>query len=218
MELTFFWMLVAYFMGSLSSAVLISKLMNFPDPREHGSKNPGATNVLRLAGKQAALYVLVGDVLKGVLPVALSVLTQAPGWGQSLVGLAAFLGHVYPVFFQFKGGKGVATALGAFLVFSPVLTATLALIWGSTLWVTRYVSLASILTAVCALFLGFWLASENIIGVLLIALGIILRHFSNILRLIEGEEPKLGEHFPSADELLSAEDALEKDETASNGS
>ena len=156
----FFWQFVAivggYLLGSVSFAVLVSRVFGLNDPRSYGSGNPGATNVLRSGSKAAAIAVLVLDVLKGLLPVAL-VNDVGPGLGlgpgsgaAALAGLAAFIGHLYPVFFGFKGGKGVATALGVVLALSPWLALAVLVVFGVVLAATRYVSLASMSAAAAA--------------------------------------------------------------------
>ncbi|WP_066273293.1 glycerol-3-phosphate 1-O-acyltransferase PlsY [Hydrogenophaga palleronii] len=195
--------LAAYLIGSLSFAVLVSRLMGLNDPRTYGSKNPGATNVLRSGNKAAAVITLLLDALKGWLPVvAVKWWGEAYGLGEgtvALVGLAAFLGHLYPVFFRFQGGKGVATAAGVIVGFQPWLGLAALVTWVIIAFFFRYSSLASIVTAVFApaYFLfghrvawdapGVQVLSLAVMGVLLI-----WRHSENINRLLAGTESKLG--------------------------
>ena len=195
--------LVGYLIGSLSFAVIVSRLMGLSDPRTFGSKNPGATNVLRSGSKVAAILTLLLDAAKGWLPVAL-VKWYGPAYGLgdgtlALVGLAAFLGHVFPVFFRFSGGKGVATALGVLLGFSGWLGLATALIWLLMAVVFRYSSLASITAALLVPVVyvlgdgGLWLMRKNVaLGVAVMSLLLLYRHAENINRLIKGTESKLG--------------------------
>ena len=195
--------LAAYLIGSLSFAVIVSRLMGLNDPRSYGSKNPGATNVLRSGNKAAAVVTLLLDALKGWLPVV-----AAAWWGEpyglgdgtvALVGLAAFLGHLFPVFFRFQGGKGVATAAGVIIGFQPWLGLAALLTWVIVAYFFRYSSLASIVTAVFAP--AFYLFGDRVAwnapGVMVLSLavmGVLLvwRHADNINRLLAGKESKLG--------------------------
>jgi glycerol-3-phosphate acyltransferase PlsY len=183
---------VAYLLGSLSSAVIVCRLMGLPDPRNEGSKNPGATNVLRLGGKNAAVLTLLGDVFKGVLAVLLARLFGVHGFWLALVALAAFIGHIFPVFFQFKGGKGVATAFGAIIALSFPLGMVGAITWLLVLVFSRYSSLAALVSAVflpvyCMLFADF----SYLIPILIMSGIIIWRHWDNIQRLKAGTETKV---------------------------
>ncbi|MDZ4359050.1 MAG: glycerol-3-phosphate 1-O-acyltransferase PlsY [Variovorax sp.] len=193
----------AYLIGSLSFAVLVSRLMGLNDPRTYGSKNPGATNVLRSGNKAAAVITLLLDALTGWLPVvAVKWWGQAYGLGDgtvALVGLAAFLGHLYPVFFRFQGGKGVATAAGVILGFEPWLGLAALATWLIIAFFFRYSSLASIVTAVFApaYFLLGHRVAWNAPGVMVLSLAVmglllVWRHSENINRLIAGTESKLG--------------------------
>ena len=195
--------LAAYLIGSLSFAVLVSRLMGLNDPRTYGSKNPGATNVLRSGNKAAAVITLLLDALKGWLPVvAVKVWGDAFGLGNgtvALVGLAAFLGHLYPVFFRFQGGKGVATAAGVILAFEPWLGLAALATWVIIAVFFRYSSLASIVTAVFApvfYLLGNGVAwnAPRLMVLSLAVMGVLLiwRHAENINRLLAGKESKLG--------------------------
>ncbi len=194
---------LAYLIGSLSFAVVVSRVMGLNDPRTYGSKNPGATNVLRSGSKKAAIVTLLLDALKGWLPVVL-----VKGWGDAwglgdgtvaLVGLAAFLGHLWPVFFGFHGGKGVATAAGVIVGFEPWLGLASLLTWVIVAYAFRYSSLASIVTAIFApAFYLFghhvaWNApSVMILSLAVMGLLLVWRHAENINRLLAGKESKLG--------------------------
>lgn len=195
--------LLAYLTGSLSFAVVVSRVMGLADPRTYGSKNPGATNVLRSGSKAAAVVTLLLDAFKGWLPVFI-VKTWGERWGLgdgtvALVGLAAFVGHLWPVFFRFQGGKGVATAAGVILAFEPWLGLAALATWVIVAFFSRYSSLASIVTAVFApVFYLFgngvaWRAPREL-ALSLAAMGLLLvwRHAENINRLIAGKESKLG--------------------------
>ena len=196
--------LIAYLVGSLSFAVIVSRAMGLSDPRTYGSGNPGATNVLRSGSKPAAIVTLLLDAAKGWLPVML-VKWFGPAWdlsegAQALAGLAAFLGHLYPVFFAFKGGKGVATAVGVLLAFQPLLALATLLTFAIIVFFTRYVSLASMVAAVFAP--AYYLIGDGVAWtasgaktLALIAMGLLLiwRHRENIQRLLAGTESKLGQ-------------------------
>ncbi len=195
--------IAGYLMGSLSFAVIVSRVMGLSDPRTFGSKNPGATNVLRSGNKAAAILTLLLDAAKGWLPVVL-VKWYGPTYGlgdgtMAMVGLAAFLGHVFPVFFRFVGGKGVATALGVLLGLSGWLGLATALIWVAVAALFRYSSLASISAALLApvvYVLGdgaLWITSKSVtVAVGVMALFLLYRHAENINRLIKGTESRLG--------------------------
>lgn len=196
-------LLTAYLMGSLSFAVIVSRIMGLNDPRSYGSKNPGATNVLRSGSKKAAILTLLLDAVKGWLPVAL-VQTFGPelGWGAglaALAGLAAFLGHLYPVFFGFVGGKGVATAVGVLVGVNSVLALACLLTFAIVVFFSRYVSLASMVAAVFApAYYVFgngvaWEASApEVLSLAVMAILLVWRHRENINRLLAGTESKLG--------------------------
>jgi glycerol-3-phosphate acyltransferase PlsY len=188
----------AYLVGSLSFAVIISRLFGLADPRSYGSKNPGATNVLRSGHRAAAILTLAFDALKGYVPVVVA-LYFAPrfGFGETtiaFVGLAAFLGHLWPVFFRFEGGKGVATAAGVLLALNPWLGAATLLTWAIIAAFFRYSSLASIVSALFAPFyqLLIWDASPIALAIAVMSLLLIWRHSGNIRKLLAGTESKLG--------------------------
>lgn len=183
--------LLAYLIGSISSAMVVSKWMTLPDPRTVGSGNPGATNVLRVGGKKAGVLTLLGDTLKGYLPVFLTVYLHLPDSFTAMIALAVFLGHLYPVFFGFKGGKGVATCFGVLLAIHPLLALAVLVIWIITFAMFRYSSLAA-LTAV-AMGLIYGAASlPHPVYLAFFVMGIFLfwRHRANIQRLLKGVEPK----------------------------
>ncbi|MEF7613976.1 glycerol-3-phosphate 1-O-acyltransferase PlsY [Aquincola sp. MAHUQ-54] len=188
----------AYAVGSLSFAVIISRVMGLSDPRSYGSGNPGATNVLRSGNRKAALLTLVFDALKGYLPV-LAALLLAPrmGWGETTVaavGLAAFVGHLWPVFFRFQGGKGVATAAGVLLALNPLLGAGTLATWLVIAYFFRYSSLASLVAAAFAPFyqLLVWGPGPTAIAVAVMSLLLVWRHAGNIRKLMNGTESKIG--------------------------
>jgi len=196
--------LASYLLGSLSFAVIVSRLMGLNDPRSYGSKNPGATNVLRSGSKKAAILTLLLDAFKGWLPVAL-LLAWGPAQGlgpevAALAGLAAFLGHLYPVFFGFAGGKGVATAVGVVIGVHGTLALATVLTFAIILYFSRYVSLASMVAAVFApvfYLLGdgvVWQATATeVLSLLAMAMLLVWRHRENIHRLLAGTESKLGQ-------------------------
>jgi glycerol-3-phosphate acyltransferase PlsY len=182
----------AYLIGSLSSAIILCKLAGLPDPRSEGSGNPGATNVLRIAGKKLAATVLILDVVKGIIPVAIATLLGFSTTWIAATAFAAFLGHLYPVFFQFKGGKGVATALGGFLALSLPLAGAILLSWLVVFVISRVSSLSAIIAAALGPVYSLWLIdSVNARWIILVmAMMLLYRHRSNIQRLLSGEEGK----------------------------
>jgi len=186
--------LAAYLLGSVSSAILISRLLGLPDPRTEGSRNPGATNVLRLGSKPGAVLTLVGDIAKGVLPVVAARWILDEPVLLTLAALGAFLGHLFPVYFRFEGGKGVATALGVLAAIDWQLASILIATWLVVAAVFRYSSLAALVTAAAAPIYLFWLTGEPVfvaLGVVLAAL-LFFRHSENIRRLLCGNESKIG--------------------------
>lgn len=186
--------ILAYLLGSISSAILVCRVLNLPDPRLQGSKNPGATNVLRIGGKKAAIAVLVGDVLKGTLAVVIARLAGLQNLDLAFVAVFAFLGHLYPIFFGFKGGKGVATAFGTMLGLSPLLGLICAGVWVSIAKLTKYSSLAAISTAILAPFLSLFVTNPAYFSALcVISIILLIRHRANISRLVNGTEMKIGE-------------------------
>lgn len=184
----------AYLLGSFSSAVIVCWLMGLPDPRTQGSKNPGATNVLRHGGKKAAIITLCLDILKGVVAVLIAKLITDSTLILSGVVLAVFLGHLYPVFFGFRGGKGVATAFGALTALVWTVGVTALVTWLFTAMVFRYSSLAALFAALCAPVAMYGLSGERdyILVTLLLSSLLIWRHRSNIHNLLKGKEDKIG--------------------------
>jgi len=185
--------IAAYLLGSISSAILICKLLGLPDPRSTGSHNPGATNVLRLSNKATAATVLFFDVLKGVIPVWLAFFLKIEPIYLGFIGVASCLGHMYPLFFGFKGGKAVATALGVFLPIGLSLGALLVGTWLIVAKITRYSSLAAIITVSLAPFYIYFIKPLYTYEAIMLAVLIVFRHKDNIVRLIKGTEPKLSD-------------------------
>jgi glycerol-3-phosphate acyltransferase PlsY len=195
--------LAAYLVGSLSFAVIVSRMMGLADPRTYGSQNPGATNVLRSGNKQAAIATLLFDALKGYLPVVL-VKVLGPGLGLddrvvALVAISAFIGHLWPVFFGFKGGKGVATAAGILFGVEPVLGLATLGTWVIVAFFFRYSSLAALAASLFApayYVLGdkvAWQTSEaELLAVMVMSALLLMRHKDNITRLVSGQETKIG--------------------------
>lgn len=185
--------IIAYLFGSISSAIITCKLMRLPDPRTQGSRNPGATNVLRIGGKKAAIITLLGDVLKGVIPVLAAKWYGFSTFDLTLITTAAFLGHLYPIFFRFEGGKGVATAFGCLIALAWPLGLALAATWLVMAVIFRYSSLSSLTAAILAPVYAWYLTNFDytvmcgVIGLLLI-----IRHRSNIANLFAGRENKIG--------------------------
>jgi glycerol-3-phosphate acyltransferase PlsY len=195
---TLTFVVFGYLAGSICTAIIVCRLMGLPDPRDEGSRNPGATNVLRFGGRKAAAITLAGDFLKGVLPVLLARLAGVEESGLALTALAAFLGHLYPVFFGFEGGKGVATAFGAILGLSwPVAVVTLA-IWLTMAFVVRISSLSALTAAVLAPLFGWWFGLPPAYDAAVLAMVALLvwRHRSNIRHLLAGTEDKIGTDRP----------------------
>ena len=186
--------IAGYLLGSVSSAIVVSRLMNLPDPRSEGSGNPGATNVLRLGNKVGAGLTLSSDILKGVLPVLAARWLSDDSLSVALAGAGAFFGHLFPLFFGFKGGKGVATALGVFATISLPVAGGLALTWLVVALVFRYSSMAALMSAASAPLWTWWLLATPVYTglAILLALMLILRHRANIGRLLAGTESKIG--------------------------
>ena len=196
--LTVIWPLLGYLFGSISSAILVSKLFRLEDPRSVGSGNPGATNVLRSGNKFAAALTLLGDALKGVIPVLLAQHYSGSIVIIALVSIAAFMGHLFPIFFGFKGGKGVATAIGVFVALSWKLFAVFVGVWLLTAAITRYSSLAGLMAAAATGLASFAIFNQShqlqLIGaVFWIVAFLFQRHRANVERLKSGKEPKIGQ-------------------------
>jgi len=188
--------ILAYLLGSIASAILVCKTMGLGDPRNSGSGNPGATNVLRLYGKPAAILTLAGDVLKGVIPVLLARALGTPDIIIALTGLAAFMGHLFPIFFGFHGGKGVATLIGVLIATHWMLGLTYIGTWLIAALLFRYSSLAALIAAVLTPLYTSQILSDNnyIYTTSTMCLILIWRHRSNIKNLIEGKEDKIGQN------------------------
>lgn len=192
--------LLAYLFGSISSAIIVCKLMGLKDPRSEGSKNPGATNVLRIGGRRAALITLLGDALKGFIPVFIAKLLALNPITIALLTFSAFFGHLFPIFFRFEGGKGVATTLGCLFALSWQAALAWVLTWFVVALIFRYASLASL---IASLFipLYIWHFTQNWIYLFTItgmSLLLISRHRTNIIHLFAGNEKKLGEKSRSS--------------------
>ena len=185
--------LIAYLVGSINSAIILSKVLKLPDPRTQGSKNPGATNMLRIGGKKIAAFVLLIDVWKGLSPILLAYSYTSSSLELSIIALSAFLGHVYPVFYSFKGGKGVATFIGGLIGINPLVGLSFILIWLFVAKVLNISSLsalvATLLTPIVFYFIEMDIESTGVIT--LICLWIFFTHRSNIKRLVSGEEGQI---------------------------
>ncbi|AMO83524.1 MAG: glycerol-3-phosphate 1-O-acyltransferase PlsY [Hafnia sp.] len=183
--------ILAYLCGSISSAIMVCRVAGLPDPRENGSGNPGATNVLRIGGKAAAAAVLIFDVLKGMLPVWLAYKFDVAPLYLGLTAIAACLGHIYPVFFHFRGGKGVATAFGAIAPIGWDLTGLMTVTWLLTVVLSGYSSLGAIVSALVAPFYVWWFKPQFTFPVAMLSCLILMRHHDNIQRLWRGQETKI---------------------------
>lgn len=183
----------AYLLGSLSCAIITCKIMRLPDPRQQGSGNPGATNVLRFGGKKAAIITLLGDTLKGILPVLIAKWYGFDILELSLIALAAFIGHLYPIFFGFQGGKGVATAFGCLIALAWPLGLALAATWLLMAVLFRYSSLAALVASCLAPFYAWHFTNPTYtVVVAIISMLLIYRHRNNIKNLIQGTESRIG--------------------------
>ena len=194
MMLSIVLVILAYLLGSISSAVVVCRLMGLPDPRTQGSNNPGATNVLRIGGKRAAAITLLGDSLKGLIPMVVAHLLGVDATVLAATGLAAFLGHLYPVFFGFRGGKGVATALGVqFGLWWPIGLAVAA-IWLFVAKVLKISSLAALVCMALAPVIVWLLWPEPVLVGMQLVISVLLfwRHRSNIQKLVSGREDQIG--------------------------
>lgn len=192
--IAYFLPVLAYILGSVSSAIVVTRLLGLADPRQIGSGNPGATNVLRYGGKKAAILTLLGDILKGVLPVLIARALDVPPIFLALTVLAAFLGHLFPVFHDFKGGKGVATAFGVLLALNGWVGLALVVSWMVMALTTRYSSLSAITVALLAPFYVWWFTQTLVFILVTIIMAVLLfwRHRANIENLLAGRETKIG--------------------------
>src|SRR3989344_8810022 len=185
---------LSYLLGSLSTGVIVARLFGLPDPRATGSKNPGATNLLRYGGKLAAVLTLAGDILKGVVAILVARAFTDDAAILALVGFAVFIGHLWPVFFGFHGGKGVATALGVWLAINPWVGLSLTVTWLAVAVLFRYSSLSALAAAVAAPLYVYLLMSQPAYFIAMTAMSALLvfRHRVNIQRLLAGTETKIG--------------------------
>ncbi|CAM4466908.1 MAG: putative glycerol-3-phosphate acyltransferase [Legionellaceae bacterium] len=189
---SFLCILFSYFIGSFSSAVIVCKTFGLGDPRYQGSNNPGTTNVLRIGGKKIALIVLIADILKGIIPIWIGQLLHVTDTLLVWIGFFAFLGHIYPIFFHFKGGKGVATGIGVILALSPLTAFFIIITWLIIALITRYSSLAAITsTLLTPIYAFFFMHKAHLIGISLLCLILLIKHWRNIHRLIQGTESKI---------------------------
>jgi glycerol-3-phosphate acyltransferase PlsY len=185
--------ILAYLIGSISCAIIICKITHLPDPRTQGSGNAGATNMLRFAGKKLALITLIGDISKGTIAVIIGRMLEQDGLMLGLIALSAFIGHLYPIFFKFKGGKGVATGIGGIFGLSPLLGIIAVATWMIIAFIFQYSSLASMVTFILTPFYALFLKNTAyFIPLIIIAMLIIWRHRNNIERLKKGTESKIG--------------------------
>jgi glycerol-3-phosphate acyltransferase PlsY len=184
------YILFSYLIGAISFGIVMSYLFSLPDPRTIGSKNTGATNVLRTGKKLAALLTLLGDALKGTLTVGLAQYFELPPMMVGLIALATLIGHIFPIYYGFKGGKGVATAAGILFMFSWMMGLTILAIWFGVFIIWRYSSLAAIIAGSLSPVIGFFYGIDfyQLMTSSIIALILILRHIENIKRLINGTE------------------------------
>jgi glycerol-3-phosphate acyltransferase PlsY len=184
------YLLFSYLIGAISFGIVVSHIFSLPDPRTIGSKNPGATNVLRTGKKLAALLTLLGDALKGAITVGLAQYFELSSLMVGLIAIATLIGHVFPIYYGFKGGKGVATAAGILFMFSWVMGLTVLGIWLGVFFIWRYSSLAAIIAGSLSPVIGFFYGIDfyELIASSMIALILILRHMENIKRLIDGTE------------------------------
>lgn len=185
----------AYLIGSISSAIIVSKIFKVTDPRKIGSGNPGTTNILRYAGKTAAALTLVGDITKGIIPIAIGYkLSFSPG-ALAFIGLCSLLGHMYPVFYQYKGGKGIATFIGILVALNWLLACCFILTWAATAFLTRYSSLSALLAITVTPIAAYIIEIPTSMLVVLscCSLIIFIRHKQNLVNLMRGDEKKIGQ-------------------------
>lgn len=186
--------IMAYLMGSISFAIIVSRLLSLNDPRSYGSGNPGATNVLRSGNKKAAILTLLGDAIKGVIPVLIVRYLSTDEILIAAVAMAVFLGHLWPIYFRFQGGKGVATAVGVLLALNPWLGLACLATWLLVAFTTRLSSLSALTAALLAPVYGYFLLHSQPITLMLCAMSVLLfwRHQKNIVGLLKGTESKIG--------------------------
>jgi glycerol-3-phosphate acyltransferase PlsY len=187
------WIIASYLLGSVPTGLVLARLKG-RDPRTTGSGNIGATNVMRAAGKVLGIATLVGDIAKGFFPTWLAIYVHQPQWVVAAAGLAAFAGHLFPVYLRFKGGKGIATALGVFLALNSLAVAVTVIVFAVILAGSRYVSLGSLIGTALMPLLLIWMRAPNayVLLSLVMAVLIVIKHRSNIARLLSGTENKIG--------------------------
>ena len=185
----------AYLLGSISSAIIVSKLFKVTDPRKIGSGNPGTTNILRYAGKTAAALTLIGDVTKGIIPIALGYKLDFTTGTLSVIGLCSLLGHIYPVFYHYKGGKGIATFIGILVALNWLLACCFVLTWGTTAFFTRYSSLSALVAITVTPIFAFMIEVPTSMLIVLICCSLIIfiHHKKNLVDLMKGDEKKIGQ-------------------------
>lgn len=191
--LPYMLVICAYLVGSISAAIIVSKLLSLPDPRTVGSKNPGATNVLRYGGKKAAILTLLGDSLKGLLPVLIARYLGLSFEWLVLIGIAAFLGHLFSIFYGFKGGKGVATAMGIYLGLNPIIGLAVIVTWLSSAFIFNISSLSALIATLLAPFYFYYMTRSLplLLGLLVITMFIYWKHKTNIKDILAGTEDKI---------------------------
>lgn len=182
----------AYLLGSLSFSIIICKFTDLPDPRSMGSKNAGATNVLRFASKKIAIMVLLGDVIKGVIAVKIATTFLTNDIAIGCVAFAVVFGHIFPIFFKFQGGKGIATYFGVLIVLSPIFSLWTLLTWMLLAYLFKYSSLASILSTIVTAVLFFLYVPTHFVAISALCLLLCIKHKDNIARLLKGQESKIG--------------------------
>lgn len=180
-----------YLVSSISTAILICKVLHYPDPRNFGSNNPGATNILRIAGHNIAIIVLIIDILKGAIPVWISYYLNMPPVYLGTIAIVACLGHMYPIFFKFYGGKGVATAFGAITIMGIDIFIIMISIWTLTILSFKYSSLAAIITAIVIPCYAWYFQPQYFLSIIIISSLIIIRHINNIKRLWRHQETRI---------------------------
>ena len=199
MPIGIFIALFGYLLGSIPTGLLLTRFFSKVDPRQEGSQNIGATNIYRTAGKKMGILTLIGDVLKGMIPIGIAVLLVREQWGVpkdvwiAIAGLSPIVGHVFPIFLGFRGGKGVATALGIYLAISPIAVLIESLIFFGVVWKWRFISLGSIVCVITMpIFIAFLVSDSQAYFILSVIIGalILFRHQSNISRLLQGTENK----------------------------
>ena len=185
----------AYLLGSISSAIVVSRLFKVSDPRKIGSGNPGTTNILRYAGKTAAAVTLIGDITKGIIPIAIGYKLGFTSGALSVIGLCSLLGHIYPVFYHYKGGKGIATFIGILIALNWLLACCFILTWATTAFFTRYSSLSALLAITVTPMAAYIIEVPTAMLIVLTCCSLIIfiHHKKNILNLMKGDEKKIGQ-------------------------